>query len=115
MGDPPHSRLNSRVWLLGRIVCEFLLKQTLTNIFPLDYWHQGDYNLKELAIQWQHSSGRLRQKNICENDIHLRICRTGWMQDRRMKARSDTGQIRYRSGRMQDRTMEDRVDAGQDG
>ena len=46
------------------------------------------------------------QKNyICEEDIHLQICRTGCIQDR-----TDAGQIRCRTGQMQDRS-----DAGQDG
>ena len=104
-GGPPTLASQLSSMALGAYYVNFCWdpRQTLTNIFPLDYWHQGEYNLKELAIQWQHNSGRLRQKNICENDIHPQICRTGWMQDR-----TEVEQIRCRTGQIQDRT-----DAGQ--
>ena len=75
----------------------------------------------------------VEKKNyICEDDIHLQICRTGGIQDRtdagQIICRTEwmAGQVRYRTGWMYDRSdagqvrcrtgqMQDRSDAGQDG
>ena len=92
-GGPPTLASQLSSMALGAYYVNFCWdpRQTLTNIFPLDYWHQGEYNLKELAIQWQHNSGRLRKKISVKTTFIFESaeqagcrtggCRKGWMQN----------------------------------